>query len=163
MSDRTYVFTTLLLGLIGSVFLIDYRTRNLNHWQVFIGFTLLAIAVIIGKQVTNNMFSKLIGSNMNRSYLTFSLLIVCLTRMCAPFLNIHFLETGGLLKLMGMAAGLYLAGLLFMTLGINALTPHYSYLIEKQKEMLLKGYATNKDIRILETPEYQAIPMHLND
>ena len=40
-----------------------------------------------------------------------------------------------------------------MTFGINTVAPHYSYLIEKQKEIVQKGLS-NKDLKILETPEY---------
>lgn len=38
------------------------------------------------------------------------------------------------------------------------LTPHYSYIIEKQKEMLKKG-STSKDLRMLDSPEYGGMPV----
>lgn len=60
--------------------------------------------------------------------------------------------------LFGVHAGLYLSAILLMTLMIDKLTPHYSYLIEKQKEIIAasetNGGLNQRDMRILETPEY---------
>ena len=45
-----------------------------------------------------------------------------------------------------------------MTLAIDKLQPHYSYLIEKQKEMMAanegKAIIGQRDMRLLMTPEY---------
>lgn len=45
-----------------------------------------------------------------------------------------------------------------MALFIDDLSPHYSYLIEKQKEIMKRGIY-NKDLRVLETPEYTGLPI----
>lgn len=58
----------------------------------------------------------------------------------------------------GIQAAVFLASILLMTLAIDKLQPHYSYLIEKQKEMMAanegKAIIGQRDIRLLMTPEY---------
>jgi O-antigen ligase len=124
------VFSTLVIGLVGSLFLIDYKRKNIDPTLVLIGFSTLSISFLVGKVVTNNMFAKLIGSSSNRSYFSYSLLIIAMTRSCSAFVNIHLLHIGSS-YLFGLNACLYLTALILMTCFIDDLTPHYSYLIEK--------------------------------
>ena len=50
---------------------------------------------------------------------------------------------------------LYIVSFLLLLTKIDALQPHYSYMIVKQKEMVTKGI-NEKDIRLLDTVEYVA-------
>lgn len=55
-----------------------------------------------------------------------------------------------------------------MTIFIEELTPHYSYLIEKQRELLEEGKLEDDDgvvqrnLRLLDTPEYTGLKAPLN-
>jgi len=53
---------------------------------------------------------------------------------------------------------LFFVTLLVVFISKNDIKPHYSYLIEKQKEMLRK-HINNRDLRVLETPEYAGMPI----
>lgn len=116
---------------------------------------------IIGKRVTSNLFAKLIGSSLDKSYFFFMMFVIAVTRTCAPFVNIELLKSYGLRMVFGVSGLLYILSILLMTFFIDALSPHYSYLIEKQKELLAKGIS-NKDLKLLETPEYGGLPMPQN-
>ena len=88
VSDRGSVFLTLVIGLIGSLTLIDYRPGNANPVMILIGFSLLASSFVIGKRAVINMYAKLVGSSSHFSYYTISLVVLFLIRISATWWNI---------------------------------------------------------------------------
>ncbi|CDW85558.1 UNKNOWN [Stylonychia lemnae] len=166
LSDRSFVFTTLIFGLLGSLALIDYERRQIYQIQLFLGFSLLSISYFIGKRVANQMFAKLIGinsTNKNHRYQIMMTLFMAAIRVSGAFWNIHAANQGMYLIFIVESCAIVLS-ILLMTLFIEKLSPHYSYLIEKQREILAgsdgkSGLINQRDMRLLETPEYQGLPM----
>eukprot|EP00347_Sterkiella_histriomuscorum_P008445 403345068 len=174
LSDRAFVFVTLVFGLIGSLVLIDYQRRFIYQPQALIGFCLLSVSYFIGRRVTNNMFAKLIGispSNNSAKYLFASNFFIAIVRISAAYWNVTAAHEGMYL-IFGVQSTLQLLAIVFMTLCIEKLTPHYSYLIEKQREIMMEraldqdgkyeGSFHQRDMRLLETPEYQGLPMPIH-
>ena len=57
-----------------------------------------------------------------------------------------------------MSCMFYLISFMLLILFKKEVEPHYSYLIEKQKEVL-KMSSRNQDLRFLQTPEYAGVPV----
>ena len=91
VSDRSYVLGSLTLGFLSCFFLIDYESKVLKPTLVVIGLSLLLTSFLIGRIVTNNMYAKLIGNAIHRSYFTYSLIVIALTRISAAYYNIELL------------------------------------------------------------------------
>jgi len=88
------------------------------------------ISFLIGRAVTNNMFAKLVGSSPHRSYFSYSLGIIAISRVGASFYNSHSLHAGPYL-VFTISGAINLIAIILMSIFIDDLTPHYSYLIEK--------------------------------
>jgi len=58
LSDRSFTFVALLLGIIGSAFLINFQTMGPLST---IGFTILAIGLVIGAKSIYDLYAKIIG------------------------------------------------------------------------------------------------------
>jgi len=90
--DRTYLFFGLIFGLLGSLFLIDYTNREIGLGVVLLGISILTISFYLGRIATNNMFSKMVGSSLTRSYFTYCLILIALVRMIFCYINVYLLE-----------------------------------------------------------------------
>lgn len=155
------MYASLSLSVLGSLSLIDFKDRIINPSLALVGISTLVISFVIGRIVTNNMFAKLIGNSQHRSYFSYSLFVIAAERIGAAFYNSDALLRGPH-YVFGISIAINISAIILMSYFIDDLTPHYSYLIEKQKEMLKMGL-TNKDLKILETPEYTGLPVPLTN
>lgn len=97
LSDRAFVFSSLVIGFVGSMILIDYKKRFLYQYQVMAGFCMLSVAFFIGRRVTSNMYAKLIGissTNDGAKYHFISTLFLFSARFGAAFWNVQSAHTG---------------------------------------------------------------------
>jgi len=129
--DRTYVFFSLMMGVIGSFLLIDYQTREIGTTRFVIGFGILISCFFLGRITTNNMFSKMVGNSVKRSYIFYCLILIAASRIIFCYFSVLLLEAGGLVAVFGFNGVLFMLTVLLMLCSKNDLKPHYSYLIEK--------------------------------
>ena len=58
ISDRSFIFVSLLLGIIASAMLISFQTVGTLST---IGFTILAISLVIGAKSIVDLYAKIVG------------------------------------------------------------------------------------------------------
>ena len=92
VSDRGSVFLTLVIGLIGSIMLIDFTPGSANPVMILVGFSLLSISFVIGKRAVINMYAKIVGSSNHMSYFTLSLIVLFLIKFSATWWNITAIQ-----------------------------------------------------------------------
>ena len=76
------------------------------------------------------MFAKIVGNFLKSIYLTYSLLVIALSRILAVIWNVHALGEA-VLYISIFNILFLLVGILLMISFSSNLTPHYSYIIEK--------------------------------
>ena len=108
------------------------------------------------------MISKILGADSTTALVLQSskktlmggtLAFVTLVRMSAPFWNIALFQRGGNYAVFLFSSVFYGLACIGLVLSLDALLPHYSYIILKQNEMVDKKIVGEKDMRLLETFE----------
>ena len=91
-SDRTILVMSILLGLIGSVILIDSADHFLDLSRFFIGFAIITVAFPMGRNVTISIFSAVLGNVEQGFYMGLMLAVGALPRALGPFWAIKSLQ-----------------------------------------------------------------------
>lgn len=159
LSDRAFVFSSITMGTIGSLMLLDFDTGNLNNVRICVSYSVLGIAYIVGMQATSKLYSKLIGCHTDAIYSILPLIIIILAGILGPYATAHLYTKFSYNKVFGLCLALYGICLPLVAYFMHSLMPHYSYLIEKQKQMLKKDFSgfgiNNKDMQLLNTVDFK--------
>ena len=170
ISDRSFIFLALLFGIIGSSLLINFQTMGTVST---LGFTILAISLVIGVKSVVDLYAKIIGvsslleergsqSQENRPaghrrsvgwYLALAVTCLVLFRAIVPHVAGYLLLHGGASAVFWQTLILDSLTLLVVLCKLDSLQPHQSYLILKQREMVNTGL-DDKDLRLLDTIEH---------
>ena len=140
-----------------------------------IGFSLLAISLVIGIKSIYSLYTKIVGvafgstkvSETGNSvslydrqktvgwYLGLAMTCTIIFRMLTPQINAQLLLIGGPSAVFIHMLALFALSFTFLITKMRHLKPHDSYLIIKQKEMVTKRIS-QKDIRLLDSINYMA-------
>ena len=177
LSDRSFIFISLLLAIVGSSLLINYKDVGP---LTTIGLTVLGMSLVIGVKSIIDLYAKLIGvssllgetlgtstnpdDNLHIQqhslpqrksvgwYLGLAALFSVLFRVATPQITSYLLLHGGASAIFWQTLCVNCLTLLIFLLKFDSLQPHQSYLILKQREMISYGL-DDKDLRLLDTIE----------
>ena len=91
-SDRSMLVLSLVLGLIGSVLLIDTKDDFLGLPRFLLGFGIITVAFPFGRNVTISIFSAVLGEVEQGFYMGLMLAIGAIPRALGPFWAIKSLQ-----------------------------------------------------------------------
>ena len=92
VSDRSMLILSLVLGLIGSVLLIDDEENFLPLPRFFLGFGVITVAFPFGRNVTISIFSAVLGEVEQGFYMGLMLAVGAIPRALGPFWAILSLQ-----------------------------------------------------------------------
>jgi hypothetical protein len=92
VSDRSMLILSLILGLIGSVLLIDDKENFLPLPRFFLGFGIITVAFPFGRNVTISIFSAVLGEVEQGFYMGLMLAVGAIPRALGPFWAILSLQ-----------------------------------------------------------------------
>ena len=171
ISDRSFIFVSIILGFSGCAMLL--RSHGINLLST-VGFSLIGISLVIGIKSLASMYTKIVGvafgsTKISESgtvqlydrqrdvgwYLGIAMTCSVISRMVTPLFNTFLLLQGGPTAIFISMMVLYTLSFILLVTKMSSLQPHYSYMIVKQKEMVTRGI-NEKDVRLLDTVEYIA-------
>jgi ceroid-lipofuscinosis MFS transporter 7 len=133
-SDRTILISSILLGLLGSVVLIDSSERFLELDRFFIGFAIITVAFPMGRNVTISIYSAVLGNVEQGFYMGLMLAVGAIPRALGPFWAIKSLqiaedERGHYHTWLEFetASAMFLVGLAFVICTYKSLVPFEDY------------------------------------
>ena len=97
VDERTVLLFSILVGLIGSMLLVDFpfsRTSWLSKlpiWRFLIGFCLITIAFPLGRSVVLGMFGNILGETNQGRWMGIMFAISAFPRVIGPFVSLQLL------------------------------------------------------------------------
>ncbi|GMH99384.1 hypothetical protein TrST_g8949 [Triparma strigata] len=130
-SDRAMLVLSLVLGLVGSLLLIDSSEEFLPLPRFFLGFAIITVAFPFGRNVTISIFSAVLGEVEQGFYMGLMLAVGAIPRALGPFWAILSLklaadEDTGMYHTwleFGTSSFLFVASLLLVIPTFNTLVP----------------------------------------
>ena len=144
VSDYTLLVSSLLIGLVGSLFLVDslpfsQPAVQLPLGRFFIGFTLVTIAFPFGRNVSLSVFSQILGPTPQGHWFGLMFAAGALPRIVGPSWSIFALlwacriehmecwMGGRTWLLFGILAALFALGGIMLAVGRKAVRPYGSF------------------------------------
>jgi hypothetical protein len=130
---------------------VDYVPKEVEPWKFFFGITLVAIAFIVGRAVTLNIYSKIIGPQNAGLYMGQILAIGAIARIIGPIWSVRAASVG-LFLVFGMNSVFFVCGLITVIIGGKDLKPHLAFSIDKGIKLEDEDM---KDFMRLYSPKYE--------
>ena len=143
IEDRTMLVASILIGMAGSIILVDEPIDALLPvWRFLVGFSLITIAFPVGRNIILGVFGNVLGPVNQGRWMGIIIAVSALPRVLGPFLALKALDIVHWRTWLEFSTCAFLFGVALVgTLqNIHTLVP-YSDFIKNQGE---KGTETNK-------------------
>ena len=147
ISDRSFIFVSIILGFSGCAMLL--RSHEINLLST-VGFSLIGISLVIGIKSLASMYTKIVGVAFGSTkisetgtvqlydrqrdvgwYLGIAMTCSVISRMITPLFNTFLLLQGGPEAIFIAMMVLYTLAFILLVTKMSSLQPHYSYMIVK--------------------------------
>ena len=142
VEDRILLVASILIGLVGSAFLMDLPfSPNLPIWRFLAGFSMTTVAFPIGRNVVLGIFGTVLGPVNQGRWMGVMIAISAFPRVVGPFIALELLELANWKTWLefGISAALFGLVLALVIQNINLLVPYEDFLDDFEKDVKLNG------------------------
>ncbi|KAL7456636.1 hypothetical protein ACHAWC_010857 [Mediolabrus comicus] len=136
VEDRVLLVASILIGFVGSTFLMDLPfSGDLPPWRFLVGFSMVTIAFPIGRNVVLGIFGNVLGPVNQGRWMGVMIAISAFPRVVGPFIALGLLEIVHWKTWLefGICAGLFGTVFLVVIQNLDSIVPYEDFLDEFEK------------------------------